>query len=807
MLSNYLKIALRNLWKNKVFSFINILGLAIGMAACLLILQHVTSELSYDEFHTQKDRIYRMKLDRYEKGVLATEWAAGCAAIGLAMKEAFPEVEEYALLRPTQGVVIYKEASGGPVSFKEEKMYFATASFLPMFSFDLVQGNEATALQEPYQAVISQSAAKRYFGQEDPVGKSISVDGKDTYEITGVFKDIPDNSHLKFNFLLSYETFVGWVGEEVRTAWQWDGFFNYILVQPGTDPKALEAKIPSLVEQKVGEELKQYNAGMTFSLQPLTDIHLYSHYMMEAEVNGDGDAVYALLIIAFFIIIIAWVNYINLSTARSVDRAKEVGVRKVMGSARTQLIRQFLFESVMLNTLAILLAMILVLAAYRYFNTLTGKEMTLAFFTTFTFWLIVAGFFLFGAFLSGVYPAFVLSSFKPASVLKGKMSTSKNGVALRKLLVILQFAASVFLMAGTLTVYQQIRYMQNQELGFAIDQTLVMEAPNVVDDSVYADQVQTFKTELLRSSSIRAVAASTAVPGNKPDWNAGGIRLIQQDESDSKQYRVIGIDYDFVEAFQLKTIAGRNFSREFGTDESTVLFNESAVKLLGFDEPEAVLNQEIFFWGDTFKIIGVLKDYHQESLKTGFDPLIFRLIPASRNYFSVKVETSRLPETIAFARNTWDANFPGNPFSYFFLDDHFNQQYQADLRFGKVFGFFAALAIFVACLGLFGLSAFIATQRTKEIGIRKVLGASVTGIVRLLSQDFIRMVFIASLIAIPIAYFVMQTWLTHYAFRISIQWWLLGIPVIMVLLIALMTVGLQTIRAALANPVHSLRYE
>lgn len=807
MFRNYLKIAFRNLLKNKVFSFINILGLAIGMAACLLILQYVTSELSYDEFHTNKDNIYRLKQNRYNKGVLSTEWAAGCAAIGLALKEAFPEVEEYALLRYTQGVVFNKEASGGPISFKEEKMYFATTSFLPMFSFDLVQGNEATALQEPFKAVLSQSAAKRYFGNEDPVGKRISVNGRDEYEITGVFKDVPENSHMKFDFLFSYQTFVNWVGEEVLTAWQWDGFYNYIALRPGTDPKVLEEKIPALIEQKAGEELRQYDASMEFILQPLTDIHLYSNYMMEAEVNGDGDAVYALLIIAFFIIIIAWVNYVNLSTARSIDRAKEVGVRKVMGSIRPQLIKQFLFESVILNTLAIVLAMLIVLATYRLFSTLTGKELTLSLFTTPTFWWVVVSFFFIGAFLSGTYPAFVLSSFRPASVLKGKMSTSKNGIMLRKFLVVLQFAASVFLIAGTLTVYQQIMYMQSQDLGVSIDQTLVIEAPSVVDDSVYADRVQAFKNALLSKASVKTATASTAVPGNKPDWNAGGIRLIHQEDSEGNQYRVIGIDYDFVDAFKLEIVEGRNFSREFGTDESTVLFNESAVKLMGFETPEDALNQEIFFWGDTFKIVGVLKDYHQESLKANFDPLVFRLIPASRSYYSLKVETADLHETMSFVQETWNSYFPGNPFEYFFLNDHFNKQYQADLQFGKVFGFFAILAIFVACLGLFGLSSFTATQRTKEIGIRKVLGASVSGIVTLLSRDFIKLIFIASLIALPIAYLVMQKWLQNYSFKISISWWLLFVPVIAVLLIAVITVSFQTFKAAVVNPVKSLRYE
>lgn len=807
MLKNYFKIALRNLLKNKVFSFINILGLAIGIAACLLILQYVQWELSYDDFHANKENLYRVKQSRYNKGVLTTEWAAGCGAAGYELKEGFEEVDEYATLRPSQGVVIYKEAPGGPVRFKEEKMFFATASFLPMFSFDLLQGDEATALEAPYTAVISQSAAQRYFGAEDPIGKRISVNDENEYEVTGVFQDVPENSHLKFDLLFSYSTFVGWVGEEVITAWQWDGFYTYLKLKDGTDPKALEEKFPALIEAKAGEELAEYDSDMDFYLQPLTDIHLTSNYMMEAEVNGDQDAVYALMIIAIFIILIAWVNYINLSTAKSVDRAKEVGIRKVMGSQRTQLIRQFMAESVLLNVLAVIIAIVLVLVSYRYFSSLIGQELTLSLFLTPSFWWFLLGIFVIGAFFSGIYPAFVLSAFKPVQVLKGKMSTSKNGVVLRKTLVVLQFAASVFLIAGTLIVYRQIMYMQEQELGVAIDQTLVIEAPSVVDDSVYADRVEGFKSALTSNTAIKAATASTAVPGNKPGWNAGGIRLLSQDETESNQYRVIGIDYDFLDAFQLEMVAGRNFSRDFGTDEGAVLFNQSAIKLLGFDEVEEALNEEIFFWGDTFKIVGVVKDYHQESLKADFDPLIFRLMPASRSFFSLKVETAHLPETITAAREVWDSYFPGNPFSYFFLDDHFNQQYEADLRFGQTFGFFALLAIFVACLGLFGLSSFMAVQKTKEIGIRKVLGSSVSGIVALLSKDFVRLVIIASVVSLPIVYFVMQSWLSDYAFRIEIAWWLLLTPVILVLLIALFTISFQTVRAALADPAKSLRYE
>ena len=807
MLKNYFTIALRNLLKHRVFSLINIVGLAIGIAACLLILQYVTTELSYDDFHTNKENIYRLKQNRYNKGVLTTEWAAGCAAVGIAMKEAFPEVEDYARLRPFSGVVINPAATGGPVRMKEEKLYFASASFLPMFSYPLIEGDEATALEKPYTAVLSASAAQRYFGQENPIGQRISVDDKNDYEITGILADVPANSHLQFDFLFSFATYIEWQGEEVNTAWQWDGFYNYVALLPGSDPAQLEQKIPSLVEERAGEALRAYDADMEFFLQPLTDIHLYSNYMMEAEVNGNGEMVYALLIIALFIMLIAWVNYINLATARSVGRAKEVGVRKVMGSQRGQLIGQFLTESVLLNALAVVLALLLVLASYRYFSILTGRELSLSLFTTASFWRGIGLVFVVGAFLSGLYPAFVLSAFQPARVLKGTMSTSKNGILLRKVLVVAQFMASVFLIASTLIVYRQITFMQNQALGVAIEQTLVVAAPSVVDDSLYDGRAQSLKTVLLRQSAIDAVTASTAVPGSKPNWNAGGIRRVHQDDSEGNQYRVIGIDDDFVETFGLTMIAGRSFSQDFGTDEQAVLFNESAIELMEFNSPEAALNEEIFFWGDTFHIVGVVKDYHQESLRANFDPLVFRFFPTSRSFYSLKVATANLPETIAQVKESYGTIFPGNPFEYFFLDDHFNEQYQADQRFGQTFAFFAVLAILVACLGLFGLSSFIASQRTKEIGIRKVLGASVAEIVTLLSKNFIGLVLVASLVALPVAYWVMNGWLADYAFRISIAWWLLAAPVLVVVLIALFTISFQTVRAARADPAESLRSE
>jgi putative ABC transport system permease protein len=527
---------------------------------------------------------------------------------------------------------------------------------------------------------------------------------------------------------------------------------------------------------------------------------------MEAEANGDGNAVYLLLGIAFFIVVIAWVNYVNLATARAINRAKEVGIRKVVGSNREQLVKQFLFESALLNAMAVGLALVLVLVALPFFNRLSGQQMGFSLLGSAAFWGSLAALYVVGTLLSGLYPAFVLSSFMPVTVLKGKLSTSRRGVTLRKGLVVFQFAASLFLLVGTFTVFRQIQYMRSQNLGIQIDQTLVVNSL-IVRDSTFLTQLDAFKDEMRRIPGVRKITVSTSIPGEAAGWNAGGIRLKGTDEAQGKQYRVIGMDYDYLDAYGLKLLAGRKFSKVYGTDPQSVIFNKMAVQQLGFDKPEEAIGKEIEFWGKQYTIIGVADNYHQQSLREAYEPLIFRLIPDASNYFSVKVETGQLPATIAGLQKGWNTFFPGNPFEYFFLDDHFDAQYQADRRFGQVFGLFTGLAILVACLGLFGLASFTTVQRTKEIGVRKVLGASVRQILQLLYKDFALLVVLAFVFAVPVSWYATHRWLQTYAFRIEPEWWLYALPFGLVLLVALLTVSYQTLKAALANPVSSLRSE
>ena len=803
MFKSYLKTAVRSIVKHKTFSAINVLGLAIGIAACLLILQYVRFEKSYDNYHALGDRIFRVQQNRYEEGKLSTQWAAGSPGIGPLMKEELPEVEEFAKLIKRPGVITYEEKK-----FREDKVFSANNNVLTLFSNKFLKGKAEGALTEPNTAVITESIARKYFGNEDPIGKVISRNKEEEYKITAVIADVPYNTHLKYDVLLSFITYVNLTNPDANTGWYWDGFLTYLLLKPGADIKSVEAKMNALAHKQYDPEGKNKNKIIDLNLQPLKDIHLTSNFMGEVEANGDGKAVKLLLIISIFIIIIAWINYINLSTARSMERAKEVGVRKVMGSYRIQLIRQFLFESLVVNFLAIVLAFLIIIATLPLFNTLTGKEVSFTLMSDSKFWLSLVVLFIAGTFLSGLYPAFVLSSFKPIEVLKGKLSKTSHGAWLRQALVIMQFAASIALIIGTYSIYRQLQFMKSQDLGVQVDNTLVLRGPSVTD-STYEKKLTAFKTEMLRHPAIQNVAASSDVPGNKIGWNAGGIRLVGSDPNKSNQYRIFGIDYDFIPTYGLQVLNGRGFDASFGTDTSAVIFNEAAVKLLGFDTPEEALNKRIEFWGNTFTIIGVVSNHHQESLKEAYDAYIYRFAFDANNFYSIKLHSGSadVSSIITLAENKWASHFPGNPFEYFFLDDHFAAQYKADEQFGKTFALFAVLAIIIACLGLFGLASFVTTQRTKEIGIRKISGASITSILFLLTRDFIKPVLIAFIIASPITYYLLKEWLQGYAFQTDITIWMFVLPAMIIMVVAMITISIQTIKAASANPVKSLRTE
>jgi putative ABC transport system permease protein len=806
MLKNYFKIAWRNIIRHRAYAGLNILGLAIGIAACLLILQYVSFELSYEKFHVNKERLYRVQQDRYDNGKLSTQWAAGAYAVGNAFKEEIPEIEDYVKVLKKNAVVT--EIDHQPL--KIEKVFYASGSFFKLFSYPLVEGNKNTALTEPFTAALSATTARKIFGHTKVVGKTLELNKNTLYTITAVFQDAPVNTQLRPDILLSYATFVNVQtknNNNPEIAWTWDGCLTYLLLRPGANPATVEKKFLPIVEKAVGGEMKKFNAAVIYHLQPLTDIHLYSHYMEEPATNGDGKTVYLLLGIAFFIVIIAWVNYINLATARAITRAREVGVRKAIGSQRRQIVVQFLSESALLNGMALFVALLIVLVAIPGFNRLSGQALNFSLFVQSNFWISLVALFVTGIFFSGLYPAFVLSGFKPVEVLKGKMSGTRQSTWLRKSLVVFQFAASLFLLSCTYIVYQQIQFMRQQALGINIEQTLVVSRPTVGIDSTFLVKIGALKKELTQESLVKNITLSTSIPGEEVDWNAGGIKLVGEGEEKQKQYRVIGVDYDYLNTFGLKLIAGRDFSKDYETDDHAVIFNRKGIEQLGFNKPEEALGKMIDFWGQQYKVVGVTENFHQQSLRESFEPLILRCIPDVTGFMSVKVNTSQVSQSIDRVKSAWNKFFPGNAFDYFFLDEHFDDQYKADQRFGQVFGLFTGLAILVACLGLFGLASFITVQRTKEIGIRKVLGASVTSIVQLLYREFVFLLVIAFFIATPIAWLTISKWLQGYAFRTDICWIYFVLPFMAIVAIALITVSFQSIRAAIANPVRSLRTE
>jgi len=801
MFRNYILVAFRNLFRNRISSLVNILGLAIGMAAFVLIIQYVRFELSYDDFHEKQDVIFRIQQDRFNQGELTTQWAAGCSAVGQALYENFEEVENFTRFQKFNGVMTY-----GEKKFREEEIYAADTSFFDIFSFRILKGDGHTSLENPMVIMLSESTASKYFGEQEPIGKSLRFNGGPEFEVSGVFEDVPRNSHLKPDILASWETMVRFRGPEINTAWQWDAFFNYIQLHPETDIKEFEAKLPPFVEEQIGESMVRFGDGMEFHLQPLRSIHLHSDFMFEAEPGGNARSVYALIVVAIFLVVIAWVNFINMSGARSLERAREVGMRKVTGAYRSQVLVQFLYESLLINLIAILLAVLLVLLFSSSFNLLTGEELDYSLAANSSFWALVLLMFIAGAFLSGIYPALFLSSFKPTTVFQGISELKVGGIGIRRILVIFQFATSLLLIAGTMAVYMQINYMRNSDLGVDIENVLVLTGPSV-NDSSYAETFSAFKKELLRNPDIENLTASIAVPGRQPKWNAGGIRRLSDDEQHTNQYRIMGFDFDFVDFYGLEVIEGRNFSREYGQNSSTVLLNEAAIELMGFEDNASAMNVPIFFWGDTFNIVGVLKNFHQEGMQTDFEPLIFRFFEDPNGYYCLKVNPLKTREALAFAEEQWQVFFPLNPFEYFFLEDYYNEQYKNEVQFGKVFGLFAFLAIFIACLGLFGLSSYTTLQRRNEIGLRKVLGSSSGNAVLLLLRYFSIQVLLAVPVGLGIGYYIMHNWLQNFAYRIGIGWWFFLLPLILVGIITLVTVGGQVVRTANVNPAESLRHE
>jgi putative ABC transport system permease protein len=750
-----------------------------------------------------------------------TRSAENYPGVGPAMLADLPEVEGFARMYnmgyKNNVIITHEEAKPDAIAFKHRRFLYADSAFLPMLGYPMAAGDAATALAQPNTAVISERYAKMYFGNEDPLGKSLRLQDDDfnneLVKVTGVFKDLPPETHLKFDVLFSYKTlFTRFEGALQRYdhGWQRKDMYTFVRLRPGTDPAAVEAKLPALVD-KFKPDNAQRNQKDILRLQPLRDIHLTSNLAEEPETNGDKRIVDFISLIGLFVLVIAWINYINLSTAKALERAREVGVRKALGAVKGQLVRQFLAEAALVNLVSMLVALLAVAVALPWFNGLSGLNLTFGYLARPWFLLLMAVLWLAGTLLSGFYPAWVLSSFRPVAVLKGKLTNSLKGIALRKSLVVIQFVASVALIAGTLIVYDQLNFMMNRDLGVNIDQVLVVERPGIAprDRSAFSSAVDVFRDELRKSPSVLGVAASGTVPGKQREYK-GNIKRYGAPDDQLVTVKFNGMDYDFIDVFKMKLLAGRNFSEDYAKDPDTsAVITESVARLLGFKKPEDAIGQPLTFpefrWSPI--VVGVINDYHQVSLKKPLDATVFYCSKYGGEFYSIRVSGGNVKQAVEDTRQAWTKAFPGNPFEYFFLDDYFNQQYENERKFGKLFTVFAALAVIVGCLGLLGLSAFTATQRTKEIGIRKALGSTEQGIVLLLSKEYVQLIGASIVLATPLVWWIMSGWVERFPYHIAISPLAFIVAGASVLVVALLTVSFQTLKAARVNPVESLRYE
>ncbi len=818
MFRNYFIIMIRTILRKRLFTFINILGLTVGMISSLLIAQYVIFERSYDQFHSNAENIFRLRVQGQKySGEYQFRSARNFSAAGPEVYHNLPEVTNYTRLRADDGLVKYVDVNTNQVkAFIEEKIFYADTAFLEIFDFPLLYGDAQTAFEKPRSILISRSMAKKYFGDQweskIQIGKSTLEFSYRSFILTGVFEDVPLNSHLKFDFLISYQTLLEG-NDYYHTNWAENSIFTYITLAPGTDIAALEEKFPELIDRHKGEYFEAAQYREDFVLQKLTDVYLHSNFHDEAEVNGNNQSVFYLTIIAAFILVLAWVNYINLSTSWAIERAKEVGVRKVNGAVKGQLIIQFLLESSFINLISIILSLTLMQVLLPGFNQLVGKEMTFILFSQPSIILGAILIFTLGILAAGIYPSIVLASYQPIVVLRGKFSGSGKGARLRKALVISQFAISVALIASTLTIYKQLNYMQQEDLGVQIDQTLVLDVEYMANADIDLSTVKTLFLRISQIPEVTNISSSHFVPGDQV-WGWGGyIRQANTPRDQAGSYHRYYVDHNYFENYGIKLKAGRFFSREFASDSTKVILTENARKKLGFASAEKAVGSSIYYPlngqenQETAEIIGVTEDFHQKSLKNDYQPLIFELLRMPGRYVSMKVSSNDMTSSVSKVESAFNDIFPNEPFNYFFADDFYNEAYKTDVRFGYIFGSFSVLAIIIACLGLFGLTSYTIFRRSPEVGIRKALGASVSSILILLSVDFFKAVLISCLISLPIIHLVLDKWLDNYPFQLQIGLWFYAAPVGIILLITFVTVIFQTLNAAYINPAVSLKDE
>lgn len=804
MLRNYIKIAWLNIKNHKVFAFINIFGLAIGLLCFLFIAIYVVDELSYDRYAANAKNIYRVNLSVTGNGDVAV-YPHVDFGVGEGMAREFPEVKSFVRMNPAADFIRYED-----VFFKEDKLAFADSNFLQLFSIPLLKGNAKNALVQPNSMVISKALAEKYFGDEDPLGKSMVVGLRDAvYKVTGVFDKVPDNSHFHLNAVLSLTTF-----HITNPTWSNIGEYTYLELNDHTDVKKLEAKFPQLIAKYVVPEV-QRDMGVSlaeaqkavntfvFSLQPLTDIHLHSDTKYEIEANGDYQNVYIFSALALFILLLACINFTNLSIARSIKRAKEIGVRKVLGSEKGHLIKQFLSESILMSFCATVVALILACLLLPYYNQLAGKTFSIEYFSSLPFILSILVLILLIGLASGIYPAFYLSTFSPIKVLKGAKVAGNAKSPLRNGLIVFQFFISTALIGGTIIIQQQLQHLQNKKLGYDKEQVLVLP-----DGRLLGSKQDAFKQLVLQDNQVLSASIARVVPGE--DDFIGGTQVYPVNDSGDNgteiHMNIYQVDYDYLKTLGMKIKEGRYFSLDHPSDSNAVVVNEAAVKELGWNNTNPVGKSIVRSGQQEYKVIGVVKDFNYASAKDKVAPLMMTI---GGNYggFILKVKTDNVSGLLDNLKTKWNSLNPTGPMNYSFLDDKFAALYISEMRMQRIFSIFSLLAVVIASLGLFGLSTFMVEQRTKEIGVRKVLGASTPKVAVMLSQEFIRLILISIVLATPLVYFFMNKWLQSFAYRIEIQIWVFVLAGMMSVLIGMATVSFQTIKAALMNPVRSLRSE
>jgi len=800
MIFNYFKIAYRNLLKRKVYSFINIFGLGIGMACCLLIFMFVQDELSYDTYHEHRDKIYRI-IHGSQNSDSSEFWVWENAAIGTGLRNEFPEIDKVVQFSGKADILLQE----GDNFFQEEGVFFMDSTAFEVFSWKLMRGDPKTALSAPYSIVLTASTARKYFGEEDALGKTLEGSGSagrsnaGDYTVTGVMEDVPENSHLQFNALLSLSTYRQ-AAPQIFEMWGYADFYTYFKVHDHFEQAAFEQKLSRYLENHGPTDRPNYEVR----LESMEDIYLKSAAQRQPGETGNLSNIYVFAVIGIFILILAVINFMNLSTARSMERAKEVGVRKSIGANRRSLVFQFMGESFFIVAGAAFFAFIILFLAMPLMSGLMDKQLAIENMINWSNAPVLLFAFVTIGLLAGAYPALVLSAFKPVSVLKGLGLNNTHGEGLKKGLVVFQFGLSIALIAGTVIVYHQMSHLQHTDMGFDKERMLVLDYNY---DEQVNDKREVLKNRMEANPAILSTAFSRSVPGSYFP-NAGTEIEDADGEMKMREQPVFQVGEDFVTHYGLEMAAGRPYSPDFPSDmEAALIINESAARSYGYSNPEDIIGKKFDQWGRTGEVIGVVKDFNFTSLHREIEPLTLPLVPYASRYMSIKIKSEDLTKTIREVEDVWAAVNPHRPFLYSFLDDDFDRQYQSDFRFKKIFTVFSVLAIFIACLGLLGLATYTAEKRTKEIGIRKVMGAETSGIVTLLSKDFIKLVGIAIIIASPISWYAMDRWLEGFAYRIDISWWVFPLAGLLAIMIALLTVSSQAIKAALMNPVRALRSE